>query len=257
MTISKACVGLFCTDNKRMTKKWFQISLKGILFFAVVVAAYLAGRTPWERAAILSQTQTLAWEHKHNQLSLYASVWREIALEHRDDIRVSGIDWRREQIKRFGGGLSIPGGPNDDEIRPREKRWQIAFSTDPEIAKKQLDSLKALIVCVWDNPPRMEQWDSNLAQFREISPNEKLEHWLIIAGGEEIFSILPDSVFDDKPRFVLVAIPEQTMIEFIRLESSSQTKHNISLKEIDSTLFGFGISNELILLDLKLKSMPK
>lgn len=240
-----------------MKKKWFQISLKGILLFALVIAAYLAGRTPWERAANLSHSQTLAWEHKHYQLSLYASVWREIALKYRDDIRVSGIDWRREELKRFGGGASIVGGPNDDEIRPREKRWQIAFSNDPKIVKKQLDSLQALIVCVWDKPPRMEQWDSNLSQFCEISPNEKLERWLIMAGGKEVFSVLPDTVFNDKPQFVLVAIPEQTIISLARMEYQQNRNSNITMKDVATTTYGFRASGEPILLDQTLKPIAK
>lgn len=221
--------------------------------FALVIAAYLAGRTPWERAANLSHSQTIAGEHKHNQLSLYASVWRKIALDYRDDIRESGIDWKREKVKRFGGGLSIVGGPNDDEIRPREKRWQIAFSNDPEIVKKQLDSLKALIVCVWDNPPRMERWDSNLAQFSEISQNEKLERWLIMAGGKEVFSVLPDTVFNDKPRFVLVAIPEQSIISLARMEYQQIRNSNITMKDVATTTYGFRASGEPILFHQTLK----
>lgn len=114
-----------------MKKKWFQISLKGLLILALVIAAYLAGRTPWERAAKLNHSQTLARERERDQTSLYASVWREIALEYRDDIRMSGIYWRMKSSKGRGRGWSIVGGPNDEEIRPRVKRWQILSLTNP------------------------------------------------------------------------------------------------------------------------------
>lgn len=240
-----------------MKKKWFQISLKGLLILALVIAAYLAGRTPWERAAKLNHSQTLARERERDQTSLYASVWREIALEYRDDIRMSGIYWRMKSSKGRGRGWSIVGGPNDEEIRPRVKRWQITFSDEPDIVKKQLDVLQALIVGVWDNPQRMEQWDSELGRFREIGQNEKLERWLIMAAGNEVFNVLPDTVFTDRPRFILIAIPESGIIQLARLEFQRIQKAKINLKDIDSTTYGFGPSGKLLLLQQTLKTTPK
>jgi hypothetical protein len=120
-----------------------------------------------------------------------------------------------------------------------------------------LDVLQALIVGVWDNPQRMEQWDSELGRFREIGQNEKLERWLIMAAGNEVFNVLPDTVFTDRPRFILMAIPESGIIQLARLEFQRIQKANITLKDIDSTTYGFGPSGKLVLLQQTLKTTSK
>mgnify|MGYP003676398062 CR=1 FL=1 len=113
-----------------MNKSWFQVSIKGILIFVMVVAAYFAGRTPWERAAKSSNAEVSVLDRENGQVSLYAAVWREIALEYRDDIRQSGVEWDKQSAKRFGGGGSYVSSRNSEEIRPRIKRWKFALSSD-------------------------------------------------------------------------------------------------------------------------------
>lgn len=227
-----------------MKKTWFQVSIKGILVVALVIAAYLAGRTPWERAAKSSNAKALVLDRENGQVSLYAAVWREIALEYRDDLRESGLEWDKQSAKRFGGGGSYVGSRNSEEMRPRAKRWKFALSNDVGIATKQLESLKALVVCVWDDPARIERWDMQSAQFCEINENERLERWLIMAGGEELFAFLPDSVFNDEPRFVLLAIPNEIENLLAMLEHQQFKKGNVTVQEVAATTFGFFASGE-------------
>lgn len=231
-------------DDCYMKKRWFQVSIKGILVVALVIAAYLAGRTPWERAAKSSNAKALVLDRENGRVSLYAAVWREIALEYRDDIRESGLEWDKQSAKRFGGGGSYVGSRNSEEIRPRAKRWKLALSRDVGMATKQLESLKSLVVCVWDDPARIERWDIPSAQFCEINENEQLERWLIMAGGEELFALLPDSVFNDEPRFVLLAIPNEVENLLAMMEHQQFKKGNVTIQEVATTTFGFVASGE-------------
>lgn len=227
-----------------MKKTWFQVSIKGILVVALVIAAYLAGRTPWERAAKTSNDKAMVLDRENGQVSLYAAVWREIALEYRDDLRESGLEWGKQSAKRFGGGGSYVESRNSDDIRPRAKRWKFSLSSDVGIAAKQLESLKSLVVCVWDDPARIERWDPTSAQFCEINDDERLERCLIMAGGEELFAMLPDSVFNDEPRFVLLAIPNEVENVLAMAEHQQFKNGNVTIQEVATTTFRFIASGE-------------
>ncbi len=121
----------------------------------------------------------------------------------------------------------------------------------------QLESLKALVVCVWDEPASIQRWDSISSQFCEIDENERLERWLILAGGEEMFAMLPDSVFSDEPQFVLLAIPNESENLLVMKEHQQVKNNNANIEEVATTTFGFvksGNSFEPMVVSQTLKS---
>ena len=161
----KACVcsdrlafTLSTRDDCYMKKTRFQVSIKVILVAALVIAAYLAGRARWEYAAKSCNARALVLERKNGQVSLYAAVWREIALEHRDDLRESAKEWDMKSAKRFGSGGSYTWTRNSDEIRPRVKRWKFALSNDLEIVTKQLSMPNTNDPFGWKPSRNVQAW---------------------------------------------------------------------------------------------------
>jgi hypothetical protein len=227
-----------------MRKHWIRFSVKSFVTLGVVVAAYFAGRVPWERAANTNSTKLIDVNQANNQVSLYASFWREIAIEYRDDIRDSGVEWRKQRIKRFGGGGSFVRAMNSDQIRPRAKRWKFAFSDEADAKLDELKSLKAYVICVWKSPPRIERWDMQANQLSVISEKEQIERWLIVVGQEEIFAILPDSLFSDAPQFVLLAIPNDVEILLASKELEALKAAKCSRDNVQTTTFGKKMSGE-------------
>lgn len=242
-----------------MKKTWIKTSTKGVLFVALLIVVFLSGRISLEREANSGNAIALELARRVSQTSLSAAVWRKIALEYRDDIRQSEQEWSMHSIKRVGGGGSFVRSSNSEDIRPRAKRWKFSLSNDPAIATEQLKSVKSSIVCVWDEPARLELWDSQSAQFREIDPNLGLEKWIVLAADEEVFSMLPDSVFNDKPRYVLLAIPNDVENQLTILEYQQFKIESIDIREVATTTFGFsdtGGSFEVMIAKHTLKSTP-
>ncbi|MEP4680690.1 MAG: hypothetical protein ABJ015_03510, partial [Rhodopirellula bahusiensis] len=229
-----------------MSKKMFQVSIRGLFIVALVIAAYLAGRVPWERAAKSSISNVVSLDRRNTQVSLYAAVWREIALEARDDLRMSGLEWDMHSAGLLGHGGSFVGSRNSEEIVPRAKRWEFALSSDVEIGAKQLEAIGAFAVCVWDDPARIERWDVLASRFCRIELDERPEQWLIMAGNEELFAMLPDTVLDEEPRFVFLTIPNDAENALAMAELQQIRQRNITVQEVARTSFGFvGIGETL------------
>ena len=55
---------------------------------------------------------------------------------------------------------------------------------------------------------------------------------------------LPDSVFDDKPRLVLLAIPNEAENLLAIRERELSNHRNVTLQEVATTTFGFDTSGE-------------
>lgn len=242
-----------------MSNKWFQVSVHSALMLFAVVAAYFAGRLPWERAASSSNTQAIASDRAREQASLYASVWREMALECRDDIQASGIEWSKQAMKRFGGGGSFVRPVNSEQIRPRAKRWTFSFSDEIETKLDDLKSLKAALICVWDHPPRVERWDTQSNRFHTIDGSQNIERWLMVAAPESLFTLFPDSIFSDEPQYVLLALPNDVEVLLAIEEHKALKLANRRLEDIQLTTFGIkgpGESIKFEVIDQVFKPVP-
>ena len=224
-----------------------RLSLKTLFIVSLVVAAYFAGRSPFERAAISNAIRVRTSENRNAQTAQYANVWRKIALEYRDDIELSAEHWQWEKRKRelrkngnnSGFGGSFVHYPNEHLIVPRGKRWHLSLSRELRVAKEQLESLDAKILCIWESAPRIETWNFEENESVPLSPDDHIENWLLVSPEREFFEILPDAFFGNDPDVALIAIPRESENMLAIEEHHHRNKANISIAKIASTTFRF------------------
>lgn len=232
---------------KPKTNSRLRLSLKTLFIVSLVVAAYFAGRSPFERAAISNGIAVEVMERQNSKTTQYAAVWHEIALEYRDDIQRSEEDWQKEQTKREmsrKGNISGFGGSrlktrNEHQIVPRGKRWHLSLSRELQITKEQLESLDAKILCIWDAAPRIETWSLEENEFIPLSPDDHVENWLLVSPEREFFEILPEAVFRKDPDVALIAIPPASENALALAEHYYRNAQNTAIKDIASTTFRF------------------
>ncbi|MEM7558354.1 MAG: hypothetical protein AAF394_04470, partial [Planctomycetota bacterium] len=186
-------------------------------------------------------------ESQYAETAQYANVWRKIALEYRDDIELSAEHWQLEKRKRelrrngnySGFGWSLSHTPNEHQIVPRGKRWHLSLSREPRVAKEQLESLDAKILCIWESAPRIETWNLEENESVPLSPDDHIENWLLVSPAIELFEILPDAVFRKDPDVALIAIPRESEHTLAIEENRHRNSTNTSIKDIASTTFRF------------------
>lgn len=227
-----------------MPRPHIHFSLKFLLLATLVLAAYLAGRIPCEREANQARGRLVAAEQDLQDARWNTQFWQQLLLDERVDLRTSSARWQMHQIRRTGGGYTLSYPVEDENIRPRRRRWQIAFADSPVRCAQQFDQLSVSLLGVWLTPARLRRWDADSISFVPIPAAEQPWRSLILPANDSDFELLSAATPATQPDLILKSIPPRTENQLAMAELQYWQRRSVKLPQVHTTTFSLRSTGE-------------
>lgn len=212
-------------------------SLKFLLLATLVLAAYLAGRIPWEREANQASGRLVATEQDLRDSRWNTEFWQQLLLAELIDLRTSTTRWQMHQIRRNGGGYTLSYPVEDENIRPRRRRWQIEFARSPTDRQQQFNRLSVSLFGVWMTPARLKRWHADSKSFADVPATEQPWRSLILPANDSDFELLGAATPATPPDLILKALPPRTENQFAMVELQYWQSRGTQLSQVHTTTF--------------------
>ncbi len=229
-----------------------RFSLATLLGCTAMIAFYLGGRVPLERQLAILQRDLLNAQAELKSRDEAAEFWHALAMDARTDLRESAQLFQDHSAARYGVGGSFQRMPNDSDVKPRSRRWQVRINGDEADYISTLEEAGIRMFAIRGSTVLEVDW-----KHRKIFPSDLKVFTgnLVLPASQQDFSAIPDEIMKSGIDCFVKMVPSELEKRFAIAEMQYCSTTNQRLVNVLTTEFLISRRRELLEIQVSSQSL--